>query len=226
MVYKVETDAKQLRNTKTVRLHLLLCLGLFGCAAPNIEIGSDFPVPNVRKVPVNLGIHLSSQLTNYTYSQKINKKGEWKITLGPAQRSMFAILGNHVFDESSFVQNPAIDDSIDGFIAPTIAELQFSIPKQTRTDYFEVWIRYEFKLYDKNSNLLGEWDLPAYGKANSQNYSSDSLALQAAAISACRDAMAFFSLNFGRVPLIKNWIEAGKPFRERAPATTPDGVKT
>ena len=96
-------------------------------------------------------------------------------------------------------------------LEPKIAEIQFSIPKQTRTDYFEVWIRYHFKLYDKNANLIGEWDLPAYGKAKAQDYPSDGMALQAAGLSACRDAMAFFSLNFTRVPLVKSWIQAGKP---------------
>ena len=103
---------------------------------------------------------------------------------------------------------------MDGVIEPNIAEIQFSIPKQTRTDYFEVWIRYHFKLYDKNANLIGEWDLPAYGKAKAQDYPSEGMSLQAAGLSACRDAMAFFSLNFIRVPIIKSWIQAGKPSRE------------
>ena len=111
-------------------------------------------------------------------------------------------------------------------IRDSIKELQFSIPKQTRTDYFEVWIRYQFKLFDKNANLVGEWDLPAYGKAKAQDYPSDGTALQAAALSACRDAMAFFSLNFTRVPLVKNWIIAGKPSLEISPQQNTESNQT
>ncbi len=191
--------------------YCLLGMMCIGCAAPNVEISSEFPTPNVRKAPVSLSFYLSENLTNYTYSQKMGKRSEWKIDLGAAQRSMFAVLGESVFENYSLVDSNEAKNFLDGMIEPNIAEIQFSIPKQTRTDYFEVWIRYHFKLYDKNANLIGEWDLPAYGKAKAQDYPSEGMALQAAGLSACRDAMAFFSLNFLRVPLIKTWIQAGKP---------------
>jgi len=195
-------------------IYLLIGLMCIGCAAPNVEISSKFPEPNVRKAPVSLSFYLSEELTNYTYSQKMGKRSEWKIDLGAAQRSMFTMLGKSVFENYSLAQSNKDYNTLDGVIEPNIAEIQFSIPKQTRTDYFEVWIRYHFKLYDKNANLIGEWDLPAYGKAKAQDYPSEGMALQAAGLSACRDAMAFFSLNFIRVPIIKSWIQAGKPSRE------------
>ena len=201
-------------NFQTIILRGFLCLiGLIclGCAAPNVEISSKFPTPNVRKAPVSLSFYLSEDLTNYMYSQKMGKRSEWKIDLGAAQQSMFMTLGESVFENYSLAQPGESNNSLDGMLEPKIAEIQFSIPKQTRTNYFEVWIRYHFKLYDKNANLIGEWDLPAYGKAKAQDYPSDGMALQAAGLSACRDAMAFFSLNFTRVPLVKSWIQAGKP---------------
>ena len=200
----------------------LICIG---CAAPNVEISSKFPSPNVRKAPVSLSFYLSEGLTNYTYSQKMGKRSEWKIDLGAAQSSMFKTLGESVFENYSLVQSTENNSSLDGMLEPNIAEIQFSIPKQTRTDYFEVWIRYHFKLYDKNANLIGEWDLPAYGKAKAQDYPSDGMALQAAGLSACRDAMAFFSLNFTRVPLVKSWIQAGKPSSE-SPNTARNSPET
>ena len=199
-------------------LYLILssCLG---CAAPNVQISSQFPYPNVRKAPVNLGFYLSENLTTYTYAQKMGRRSEWKIDLGAAQKSMFSTLGQSVFERYSLVGSIQATEDLEGVIEPNITEIQFSIPNQTRTDYFEVWIRYQFKLYDKNSNLVGEWDLPAYGKAKAQDYPSDGMALQAAGLSACRDALAFFSLNFVRVPLIKSWILAGKPSSESTTQT-------
>jgi hypothetical protein len=35
---------------------------------------------------------------------------------------------------------------VDGVLTPTIEEVQFSTPDQTRSDYFEVWVRYRFEL--------------------------------------------------------------------------------
>ena len=201
-------------------LSLLMSLVCLGCAAPNVEITSNFPTPTVRKAPVNLGFYLPDELTNYTYAQKMGKRSEWKISLGAAQQSMFETLGKSVFENYALTSSISAGQTLEGVIEPGIKELQFSIPKQTRTDYFEVWIRYQFKLFDRNANLIGEWDLPAYGKAKAQDYPSDGTALQAAALSACRDAMAFFSLNFTRVPLIKNWITAGKPSQEASPKQT------
>ena len=67
---------------------------------------------------------------------------------------------------------------------------------------------------------------PAYGKAKAQEYPSNGTALLAAALSACRDAMAFFSLNFTRVPLVKNWIIAGKPSLEISPQQNTESNQT
>ena len=216
----------QINNSITRGLCLLLSVTCLGCAAPNVEITSTFPTPNVRKAPVNLGFYLPDELTTYTYSQKMGKRSEWKISLGAAQRSMFETLGKSVFENYALTSSISADQTLEGVIEPRIKELQFSIPKQTRTDYFEVWIRYQFKLFDKNANLVGEWDLPAYGKAKAQDYPSDGTALQAAALSACRDAMAFFSLNFTRVPLVKNWIIAGKPSLEISPQQNTESNQT
>ena len=201
----------QINSSFVKGLCILLSLAYLGCAAPNVEITSTFPIPNVRKAPVNLGFYLSDELTSYTYSQKMGKRSEWKISLGAAQQSMFETLGESVFENYVLTSSISSESNLDGVIEPNISELQFSTPRQTRTEYFEVWIQYRFKLFDRNAKLIGEWDLPAYGKAKERDYPNNETALQAAALSACRDAMAFFSLNFIRVPVVRNWIVAGKP---------------
>ena len=42
-------------------------------------------------------------------------------------------------------------------------------------------------------------------------------------MAACRDAMAFFSINFSREPVIRKWLAGGKPLAPAVPvgATTP-----
>ena len=69
-------------------------------------------------------------------------------------------------------------------------------------------MRYRFDLYDRDAALLGSWDLPAYGKANQTNYNNDTEGLYAAALAACRDMAAMFSLNFNTAQPVQSWLSA------------------
>ncbi len=202
-----------------------ICIALCACSGTKrLEIDDNFPVPLMDKAPVNLGIHLDEDLTGYTHTETIEKKGTWEVSIGPAQQKLFDNLASGVFEGYAFVNDTAIigtatENTLDGVLKPTIKEVQFSLPVQTRSNYYEVWIRYEFQLYDKAGTLIGDWNLPAYGKASKKNYGSSSRGLQAAAMAACRDAMAFFSINFSREPVVRKWLTAGKPQQPAPPPT-------
>ena len=182
---------------------------------------TSFPVPLMEKSPVSLGIHLDEALTTFVHKETFEKKGEWEVSIGPAQRQLFDHLAQGVFEGYQFVDTLTVDAPLDGVLRPTIREVQFSLPSQTRSNYYEVWIRYEFQLYDRAGNPVGDWNLPAYGKASNKNYGSASGGLQAAALAACRDAMAFFSINFAREPVVRKWLADGKPLMP-PPPPTPD----
>ena len=108
----------QINNPIIRSLCLLLILAFVGCAAPNVEITSTFPTPNVRKAPVNLGFYLPDELTSYTYSQKMGKRSEWKISLGAAQQSMFEILGKSVFENYALTSSISAGQTLEGVIEP------------------------------------------------------------------------------------------------------------
>ncbi len=184
---------------------------LEGCAGASVEVPTKFPVPLVQKVPLVVGVHLSDELINYTFVQDLGQNGEFSINLGNAQPTMFQNLFTGMFKGIEMVSDPSLpNEGVAGVLVPQISELQFSTPDQTRSDYFEVWIRYQFQLYSRDGQLLGEWPLTAYGKANTQNYGLQTTepTLQAAALAACRDAMAFFTLQFRSIPTVQNWLAA------------------
>ena len=205
---------------------------LIGACVGTTEVeieGGALPVPLLERTPVNLGIYLDEELTTYVYREEIENKGTWVVPLGPIQRPMFENIGVGLFESYRFVDaavQPAstpASTALDGILKPAIKEVQFSLPSQTRTNYYEVWVRYTFTLLDRAGNPVGEWNLPAYGKASDENYGSAGQGLQAAALAACRDAMAFFSINFAREPSVRRWIAAGKPLMPAPPAkTTPE----
>ena len=200
---------------------LCICLVIFsGCAGTKqLAIETNFPVPVIEKAPVSLGIFLDETLVNYAHEETIDQSGSWEVQIGQAQTQLFTNLATGLFENYAFVSGNTVAAPMDGVLKPTITEVQFSIPAQTRSDYYEVWVRYEFELYDRQGNVVGSWKLPAYGKASKNNHGSSSNGLQAAAIAACRDAMAFFSINFTREPAVQKWIAAGKPSLP-APVTT------
>lgn len=216
---------------------LAVLIALLGACAgtKHLEIEGTFPIPLIQKSPVNLGIHLDDALVTYIHTEAIDKKGEWEVSIGPAQQQLFNNLATGVFEGHTFVDGLIAEAPLDGVLRPTITEVQFSLPSQTRSDYYEVWIRYDFQLYDRAGNLVGAWKLPAYGKASKKNHGSSSNGLQAAAMAACRDAMAFFSINFSREPVVAKWLAAGKPLvppqpqpqpEQQQPASTPPADAT
>lgn len=188
---------------------------LAGCLGATVAVpteAGEFPVPLLEPLPLAVGLMLDDTLTSYVHEEERPSNGEWRIAIGPAQPAMFNNLFAGMFTAHQQVSGVSAEEQgqeVQGILQPSIEQVQFATPAQTRTDYFEVWIRYQVKLFD-DGKLLGEWPISAYGKANVQNYgiSSTSPALQAAAFAACRDAMAYFAVQFQKVPAVKAWIES------------------
>ena len=82
------------------------------------------------------------------------------------------------------------DGPVDGVLAPAIDQVQFSTPKQTNTDFYEVWIRYRVRLFDADGTVRKEWPLIGYGKASNRSGGDPTERLNAATIWALRDAAA------------------------------------
>lgn len=221
------TPARSFRAFCAGALAVLL---LGGCMSTSVEMTQDtsFPVPLVAKVPLTVGVHLPEALLNYTLEEDHGDNGKFSLAIGDAQQPMFLNLFVGMFDDVVLVEDPAHPPAqVAGTLVPSIAEMQFSTPLQTRTEYFEVWIRYQIQLYSRDGVLLGDWPLTAYGKANTQNYGMNSTTptLRAAALQACRDAMAFFTVQFPTVPQVQNWLAVELPSPALAAPDTPQPAK-
>ena len=191
---------------------VLLGLTLFtaGCGGAQVSLENQFPTPLLEPIPINAGIVLNEQLLSYNHNEEIQGSGKFNIDIGSAQRNMFSRLGEGLFSEYRVLGQLAGNETVDAILLPEIMQMQMALPRQTRSEYFEVWMRYRFHFYDNEANLIGSWDLPAYGKANQNDYRGDEAGLKAAALSACRDAMAFFSLNFQSESVAARWAAGEK----------------
>lgn len=124
-----------------------------------------------------------------------------------------------------FTRPDGTPPAVAGIIAPSIEEVQFAIPKQTGSEFYEVWISYRLDLYDTNGNRLGEYPVIGYGKANEANFSGlgqASPALNTATIWALRDAAAMLSFQFRSQAQSQDWL--AMIGNTKAHATTPEQV--
>ena len=204
----------QITSQPPVRFTLFLgfLFGLAGCLSTAVEVDEEthFPIPLVQKIPLTVGLHLSEEMLAFTHVEDLGDNGNFSIDIGDAQLPVFSNLLTGMFDNVVRIDDPTQPlGDVAGTLVPTIAEMQFSTPLQTRTEYFEVWIRYRFTLFSRDGVELGDWQLTAYGKANTQNYGLNTTppTVRAAALQACRDAMAFFTIQFTTVDVVRNWLK-------------------
>jgi hypothetical protein len=220
---KILSDNRRPSAVATLK-GLLVCmmlLGLAGCLATEIQVDeeTEFPVPLVPKIPLKMGVHLPQELLDFVHKEDLGDDGTFTIDISDAQPTVFRNLFSGMFDQVTLIEDPSQPQvDVAGTIVPRITEMQFSTPYQTRTDYFEVWLKYQFELYNRDGDRLGDWFLTAYGKANTQNYGLNTTppTLRAAALQACRDAMAFFTISFARERIVQQWLSS-----ELAAARTP-----
>ena len=184
---------------------LMFSSTLLSCQSIDVELDSEFPVPQVERLPIEVGIIFSEELVDYTYAEEIDGLGQLKIKLGKTPFDLLKSLGAGVFSDYQMVTSVALDDGYDGYLQAQISGFQIAMPRQTRTDYYEVWMRFNFVFLDPGGNAISEWVLPSYGKANEADYRTKERALEAAARSACRDAMAVFSLRASSNSNVLQW---------------------
>ena len=198
------------RRIKMLHCGLMAAI-LVGCASTQVSLETDFPSPLVEKQSTPIAFIINESLTDFVHTETVEKGGDFVIEVGSAQRALFERLAAGLFSNHTVFDSIG-DQSISALaIEPEIRELQFATPDQTRTDYYEVWMRYDFKLYDLERNLTSTWSIPAYGKANKNNHTGKRDGLEAAALAACRDVMAVFSIRFSNEQLVADWLKLDSP---------------
>lgn len=187
---------------------------LTACGTANVGLESSrFPEPLVQPLPVSVAMHYEEALLGFVHEEQLEGFGTWRLSLGPAQRAMFTSLTSGLFQSSPVaetIDNPPAGSH--GVLAPQLTELQFSVPRQTRNDVYEVWLKYQMRLFNNDGSLVVDWPVTAYGKASTRDHGimdgSGTSALRAAADAAMRDAMVVMALRFRSVPEVRDWLSS------------------
>ncbi len=159
----------------------------------------SIPDPLVDRIPISVAVKFPDVFEHYVHEEQVIGKQKWTIDLRRSNTLLFTKLFDAMFDEFTVVDDSVDprDLPIDALIEPSIDAVEFSVPSQSQTSSFAVWIRYRIKIFDSEGNQFANWPISAYGKSQSTKMGGDN-ALRRAAVLAMRDAAALIIMQMDR----------------------------
>lgn len=205
----------------------LLLLALAGCSSNVTMEGPTIPAPRIEKIPVNVALRIPEQFESFVHEESILGKEAWSIHLGRANANFFEQLFGYMFDRVTVIgpEDDARDFEFDALIEPSIDGFEFSVPEQSKTEAFAVWIRYRFRIYDREGNNASNWTVSAYGKSQKEEMGgSDSL--RRAAVLAMRDAAALIIMQMDKATKISSLADGALATAIVQEARMPDDTES
>ncbi len=188
-------------------LFAVLVLGAGACSK-SVHVQAEFPTPLVEALPIDVGLYYDPGFREYAHEEAAEDRDKWVIATGKSQVALFDALARGVFRSTQPLAGIADADSaqVDLILAPSVDTLQFSMPRETSVNVFEVWIKYNVRVHTGDGELLVEWPLSAYGKTPTAFLRSKNEALNLAVRAALRDAGANFTRGFAQLPEVREWM--------------------
>ena len=190
---------------------LLVALALSGCGVSNVVIEGSFPTPNINKIPVTVAVYYDDALRGFSYLEYSETgQEEFNIESGQSHMELFNAVLPAMFDRVIVVDNleDARAEGVDAVFAPAIEEFQLALPAKTKLDVYEVWIKYNMRLLTAEGDYIADWILTSYGKTPTETFRSAADGINEAAVVALRDLASSFSLSFGQVPEVRDWLSS------------------
>ena len=166
----------------------------------------------MQKHPFTVALNLNSDLSGYVHKEVLQGEADWEINFARANVILFKQVMAGIYQQVHSI--PSNSDNLAGtalpvgtkaVITPVMEDYQLSTPKQSKTKYFEVWIKYRMQLYDTSGKLIEDWPFTAYGR-NRKDLLGASDALNEATRRAMRDAATAVVLDFMKQPKVNRFF--------------------
>ena len=217
-------------------LILLPILAGCGQSSLKLVVESEVPIPTISKLPLSMGVYYDDKFKNYIYTENSEDRPNWAIDTGASQVALFdqvlpsmfrdvtqlsSLPGSAANNDRDATLSPSSSSSdthdsslpvsaenknLDAILSPSIEEMQFSLPRETRLDIYEVWIQYKIGLFDNQGKHITDILLTAYGKTSTEFMKNRKDALAGAMELALRDAGAKMALGFPQHEGVKDWL--------------------
>ncbi len=194
----------------TIRAGCCIALGLATGCAQDIKIGSDFPQPVVEALPLKLGLRYTEEFLTYTYAEDLPNEVSWSFDLGAANRKLFDRVFDSLVTEAVSLGDGEAPPGLDAVVEPVVEAMEFSLPRQSRSDQFAVWIRYQVQVFDRGGDVITILPVNAYGQGDALRFNSDE-AMRQATVKAMRDAAVSIIVGFSEDEKIRKVLLEENP---------------
>jgi hypothetical protein len=172
-----------------------------------VEVHDPFPDPVIESLPLRVGVHYTTEFSDYAYTEKEKGAGSWTLRLGGSSVRLFDKVFARLFAATTRVtevkSDPPGSADLDAFIEPVVTNVEFSLPTQSHSNQYAVWVRYKLNVYDRDGQLLHEWPVAAYGQSEDRGLSGARSMTRAVEL-ALRDAEATIATQFAQEPKIRD----------------------
>jgi hypothetical protein len=171
-------------------------------------MADDFPKPLIEELPYDVALVMNEEFRGYRYIEPDKKRKIGEVHIGAAQSAVFRNILGEAFDD--VVELEALPDAnaFDLVFQPRIEDFQFALPAETKVDIYEVWVKYSVKVFDRNSQLIADWSVTAYGKSATETFATTAARFKEAVFIAMRDLGVNLVVELPREPGVKAWLAA------------------
>jgi len=208
----------------------VLIAALAGCAGSKVMLQNpSIPEPLIDQLNMSVAARFPEAFDSFVHEEQVIGKEKWTIDLGRSNKLLFTQLFGSMFSEFVVIEDDSNPQEmrIDALIEPSIDAFEFSVPNQSQTDEFAVWIRYRIKIFDAAGVQVANWPIAAYGKSQTSTFGGDD-ALRRAAVLAMRDAAALIILQMDNSTGISKLRDTSARSNSAPPVALPkeDNVQT
>lgn len=205
-----------LRTPRSMTLALVAASLLAGCGPNRVETPSRFPAPLMQPLALSAVLDADRAFSTYVHDEKLPPPGRaWRLSVGPASVDWMKNLL-----AASFSRFATGSGGADLVFRPTIEDVQFSTPQQSKTEFYEAWIKYRIEVVNRGGAKVANWSIQAYGKRRDRSLASAEAGMGEALNKAMRDGAAALALEL-RDPKRVQALAQGRPVA--APAAARDG---
>src|SRR5690606_9059047 len=192
-----------------------ICAGLAfllsACGVNSVVVEDSYPTPNIRPFPMTLGVYFDDDLKNYTYIEYTEEgKEEYAVSAGQTHITLSESVLPAMYEQVVILDDMSAASTarVDAVFSPHSEESQLALAQKTRLDASEVWVKYNMRLVPPNGDYIAAWLVTSCGKTPSESLRSVESGNNDATVGALRDLASNFSLSFGSVPGVREWLEA------------------
>ncbi|MGE4658293.1 MAG: hypothetical protein AAEI08_05095, partial [Gammaproteobacteria bacterium] len=102
--------------------------------------------------------------------------------------------------------DPSQGNALDGVLKTSLNRFEFDVPITSDNKFVEVWMQYQLDLYEPDGELVTEWQVSGYGKAE-MGRTKKNQAVSRAAVNAMREVGATISTRFAEQPQVGFWLQ-------------------